>query len=323
MSEIVFFVAQLHLLTMLMSSLLSSNVKPVVRLSSKARRYLPMMENLLNYFHGPILLVVIYLIGLAANSWACFIGSVMYTVTIVCGGVLRSRDVVVECRCFGHFGRGKRSDIALYGTSMMSSCSLVFLSAQEIAYKTSGAPSSGSIVILAWVFAVSTGYFVKLHGQEIGEEEKGTASSVLDATTSRLSSLSQGQVIGERADGKLISLSELDDSRPLIIVGMSVGCEACAVLKLALGPLAAAFHEHIRTLVTYDGSVDEQLAMGQQVPVVLGNGSGFGEKLEAVAYPFALLIDPQSGRVLSPLTYGPHQIWLLYFVALGLLRNNK
>jgi hypothetical protein len=132
-----------------------------------------------------------------------------------------------------------------------------------------------------------------------------------------------GDLLGYTVGGQALTYgASAAPGKPVMVVGLSRDCAVCAKAKPNLFQLAEAFHGQIQTVFLYLED-PQPMPDGQSHPLVAGHSKATVERAGVEGFPYALLVDAASLRTLAPVVYGPNKIWMLYFMALGLLAESR
>jgi hypothetical protein len=81
--------------------------------------------------------------------------------------------------------------------------------------------------------------------------------------------------------------------------------------------LAESFHPQIQTIFLFDKASSFESVM--QGPVLLYGTEAFVSEIQAVGFPYAVLVNPSDFSQMGVVAYTPRNIWMLFYFALSLL----
>ena len=299
---------------------------PVLSLRGGAMKRWTPPAWMLEALHIPYSFALVYLIAVQATPLACLAAALVQIAVLGLNWGLKRLQVIEKCNCYGSMATtGSRNEQVLNGALLLGCGYLAWRSALDAFSGGAARTDSGSGVLLAAAtLAVLASAVLKARAHAAAKARAAQASQAAQPATAPARPLPQpGDVLGYTVDGQALTYAaSVAAGKPVMVVGLSRDCTVCAKAKPNLFQLAEAFHGQIQTVFLYLED-PQPMPDGQSHPLVAGHSKAAVERAAVEGFPYALLVDAGSLRTLAPVVYGPNKIWMLYFMALGLLAESR
>jgi hypothetical protein len=281
---------------------------------------------MLEALHIPYSFALVYLIAVQATPLACLIAALVQIAVLGVNWGLKRLQVIEKCNCYGAMATtGSRNEQVLNAALLLGCGYLAWRSALDVFYDGAARPDGGSSVLLgAATLAVLASAVLKARAHAAAQAKAAQASQAAQPAAAPARPLPQpGDLLGYTVGGQALTYgASAASGKPVMVVGLSRDCAVCAKAKPNLFQLAEAFHGQIQTVFLYLED-PQPMPDGQSHPLVAGHSKATVERAGVEGFPYALLVDAASLRTLAPVVYGPNKIWMLYFMALGLLAESR
>jgi hypothetical protein len=276
--------------------------------------------------HIPYSFALVYLIAIQATPLACLAAALVQIAVLALNWGLKRLQVIEKCNCYGAMATtGSRNERVLNAALLLGCGYLAWRSALDAFSGGAGRADGGSGVLLAAaMLAVLASAVLKARSHGAAKAKAAQASQAAQPAAAPVRPLPQpGDLLGYTVEGQALTYgASVASGKPVMVVGLSRDCAVCAKAKPNLFQLAEAFHGQIQTLFLYLED-PQPMPAGQPHPIVAGHSKATVERAGVEGFPYALLVDAASLKTLAPVVYGPNKIWMLYFMALGLLAESR
>ncbi len=321
-----YFLCRIVLAVIVLSALFSKTGEPLFDANPTNTGVKKTLSKMMEMIHQPFVIIIAYLVVGAAAPLAPAIGAAMQLLLILTGFLLKKFHIIEECNCYGSLVRKTGPAQLVITWVLLLNCTFI-LAMHQVVFSSSGVNSTNvffqtTLFIITLMIAMLIGKAITRDIPPKNETLTPTSVSANDKNAVPKKYFPSEIVIGTNNARQEVKLTDIVDHAPLLLfIGLSNGCHDCSAAKPDLFRLAELFAERIQTVFLFDKMPD--LTHFPQGPIALEYSGKFFDSIQAVGFPFAVLVNPIDLGQMGATVYTPRNIWLLYYLALGLLEPEE